>query len=491
MKQRKPNVLFLLADDQRFDTIHALGNSVIQTPNLDRIASMGTAFTKAHIPSGTSGAVCMPSRAMLNTGRTLYHIESNGQTIPKEHTTMGESFLAAGYNSFGTGKWHNGVDGYVKSFNAGENIFFGGMWDHWNVPVNDYMPDGNYENRVYYTNDFTNSNDAVPVRATKINAGKHSSELFSESAAKYIEGYDSDKPFFMYVSYLAPHDPRTMPERFRNLYRPEDMELPENFMTMPQVNFGWSRGRDEMLEQYPRRPEVVKRHLADYYAMISHLDWCVGNILDALEKKNLLKDTIVVFCGDNGLSVGQHGLMGKQSLYEHSIRVPLLMSGPGINQGAVCDKYVYLLDIFPTLCGLCGLPTPASVEGKSFQSLLQGGNTPIREDLYFGFQAKIRGVKDARYKLLEYRTENVKLTQLFDLEKDPLELCNLFDIDGYDELTERLRKRLFELRDEWEDETHKQGKLFWDVYRGYEAAAIANPANPKGINRSPLAFITK
>ncbi len=488
--KKKPNVLFLVTDDQRFDTIHALGNGVIRTPNLDRLAASGTAFTSAHIPGGTSGAICMPSRAMIHTGRTLFHLDGNGQEIPREHMTLGESFLKAGYNCCGIGKWHNGVDGYARSFNSGENIFFGGMWDHWNVPVNDYSPDGRYEERINYTASFTCSNEVVSVRAQKINAGKHSSELFSESAIRYIEGYDSDKPFFLYVAFLAPHDPRTMPERFRTMYDPRAIELPGNFMPMPQVNFGWSLGRDETLEAYPRRPDAVRRHIADYFAMISHLDWCVGNILEALEKRGMLDDTIVVVCGDNGLAVGKHGLMGKQNLYEHSIRVPLLMRGPGVPADKRSDGYVYLLDIYPSLCDLCGLPVPDSVEGRSFVPLLHDGLATIRDDLYLAFQARIRGVKDGRYKLLEYRTENVKTTQLFDLETDPLELNNFFDIDGYEEIVARLRKRLLELRDEWEDESHKLGKVFWDAWRACEGAVVRNPDGPSGRNRSPRAVVT-
>jgi arylsulfatase A-like enzyme len=432
----------------------------------------------------------MPSRAMIHTSRTLFHLDGNGQEIPRDHVTLGESFLKAGYDCCGIGKWHNGVDGYARSFNSGANIFFGGMWDHWNVPVNDYSPDGRYEQRINYTANFTRSNETVSVRAHRINAGKHSSELFSESAVRYVEEHGGEKPFFLYVAFLAPHDPRTMPERFRAMYDPGDIELPANFVPMPQVNFGWSLGRDETLEAYPRRPDAVRRHVADYFAMISHLDWCIGSILDAMEEKGILDDTIVTLCGDNGLAVGQHGLMGKQNLYEHSIRVPLLMRGPGIPADKRNDSYVYLLDIYPTLCDLCGLPIPASVEGSSLVPLLRGEKASLRTDLYLAFQARIRGVKDARYKLLEYRTENVKATQLFDLESDPLELNNCFDIDGYQEIAVRLRKRLFELRDEWDDESHKFGKLFWDAYRGYEDAVVSNPDGPSGSNRSPQAVVT-
>jgi arylsulfatase A-like enzyme len=261
MSPKKPNVIFMLTDDQRYGTIRALGNNEINTPNMDRLCNMGTAFTRAYIPGGTTGAVCMPSRAMLNSGRSLFHILGNGEDIPGEHITMGENFLANGYRSCGIGKWLNGYKSYARSFDGGADIFFGGMWDHWNVPVNDYHTDGIYEKMIPFAPNFSASGATVEVRAEKINAGVHSSELFTGAAVDYIRNYSDDKPFFMYLAFLAPHDPRTMPEKFRNMYKPENITLPPNFAEMPVVNCGWTKGRDEVLEAYPRQPEKVKQHI--------------------------------------------------------------------------------------------------------------------------------------------------------------------------------------------------------------------------------------
>ena len=142
-KQKKaPNILFLLTDDQRYGTIGALGNPEIQTPNMDRLVRNGTAFLQAHIPGGTASAVCMPSRAMINSGRTLFHLEESGRNIPPHDITLGQCFLNGGYHCVEIGKWHNGVEGFSRSFDDGKHIFFGGMWDHWNVPVNDFKPAG-------------------------------------------------------------------------------------------------------------------------------------------------------------------------------------------------------------------------------------------------------------------------------------------------------------------------------------------------------------
>lgn len=482
--KKKPNVLFLLTDDQRYGTIHALGNEAIQTPNMDRLVHMGTSFVHAHIPGGTASAVCMPSRAMINSGKTVFHLQECGREIPVDHVTMGQCFLENGYHTWETGKWHNGVESFCRSFDGGDNIFFGGMWDHWNVPVNEFDPEKKYESQIYFTPNFgAGTSTTVQVRAEKITAGVHSTDLFSESAIRYIKEYDSEQPFMMYVSFLAPHDPRTMPEQFRTMYDPAKIELPPNFMEMPMVNCGWSnKGRDENTEIYPRRPNEVRQHIADYYAMISHIDWRIGHLLDALEEKGELDNTIIVLAGDNGLAIGQHGLMGKQNIYEHSVQIPLVMCGPGIPQDVVDERYVYLLDVYPTLCELCGLEIPSSVDGLSFAKMFTDKKFVTRPDLYLVFQSRIRGVLDGRYKLIEYRTEDLKLTQLFDLQIDPWERYNFYDIEGYDEITKRLRQRLFELRDQWDDETTLFGQQYWTQWRQYEEAAVKGMGRPKGSN---------
>lgn len=481
MSQKHPNILFLITDDQRYGTIGALGNNEINTPNLDTLVRRGMAFTNAHIPGGTTSAVCMPSRAMLNTGRTLFHLDSCGKTIPASDKTLGECLRGAGYHSIGIGKWHNGVDGYARSFDDGAEIFFGGMWDHWNVPVNDFHANGEYTREINFTPNFTANETPVKVRAERISAGVHSSELFTDAAVEKIKNYSSDAPMFMYLSFLAPHDPRTMPEKYRNMYDPEKITLPPNFAEMPAFSYGWAaRGRDENTEAYPRRPERVRQHIADYYAMISHVDDCIGRVIAALSERGMLEDTIIVMCGDNGLAIGQHGLMGKQNIYEHSIRVPLLISGPGIPAGGISDEPVYLLDIFPTLCDLCGVDIPASVEGRSFAPVIRDGAASAREALYIAFQARIRGVIAGNYKLIEYRSPELKLTQIFDLAADPWERLNLFGAPGYEGLTDMLRREMIRLRDEWDDEANEYGRLYWEQWRRYEAAELDGVPGPMG-----------
>ncbi|MDP6490419.1 MAG: sulfatase-like hydrolase/transferase [Kiritimatiellia bacterium] len=468
----KPNIVFFFTDDQRFDTIHALGNDAIRTPNIDRLVERGTAFTHAHIPSGTSGAVCMPSRAMLHSGRSLFHIDRCGQQIPEEHTTLGQALQGNGYRTFGTGKWHNGRPAFNRSFSDGAEIMFGGMADHWNVPVYHYDPSGEYSTQLPYCVDEFTTKQTRNRGADHINSGVHSSEMVCNAGIDFIRKQDgpstgsgqAKQPFFAYISFLAPHDPRIMPERFHGMYNPDDVELPPNFTGGHPFDNGALRIRDEELAAFPRTPEETREHIADYYAMITHLDHELGRVMQALEEQGILDNTIIVFAGDNGLAVGQHGLFGKQNCYEHSVRVPLIFAGPGIPEGHKTDAYAYLFDIFPTLCGLTGTPVPESVEGKDLIPCMES-DAPLRDTLYFAYTGCQRAVKDHRHKLIEYAVEGRdRQTQLFDLVNDPWELTNLADNPNHADTIDRLRKELFRLRDEWDDQTHELGQTFWSRY---------------------------
>jgi len=462
VETQKPNVVFFFTDDQRFDTIHALGNHEIITPNIDKLVKTGTTFTHAHIPCGTSGAVCMPSRAMLHTGRTLFHIEGAGESIPEEHTTMGEAFRTSGYRTFGTGKWHNGRQSYQRSFTDGDEIFFGGMADHWNVPVYSYDPSGKYDSVCLEVREPFSSNETTERHCDHIHAGKHSSELIADAAISFLRGYDGVDPFFMYISFLAPHDPRTMPKEFLEMYDPDDIELPPNFLGGHPFDNGALHIRDEMLAGFPRTPEETRRHIAEYYAMITHADAQIGRVMQALKDKGVLDNTILVFAGDNGLALGQHGLFGKQNCYDHSVRVPLIFAGPGIPENTRTDAFVYLLDVFPTLCELAGIDTPSSVEGTSLVRAMTDPQETVRDTLYFAYTDLHRAVRDRRYKLIEYVVNGKHtVTQLFDLEDDPWETTNLANRPGKADALNEMRSEMERWRDAWDDCGSKWGQRFW------------------------------
>lgn len=461
---QSPNIVFLLTDDQRFDTIGTLGNSAIRTPNMDQLVRDGTAFTHAFIPGGTCGAVCMPSRAMLHSGRTLFRIYGMGQTIPPEHRTLGETFRAAGYVTFGVGKWHNGVESYHRSFSGGAEIFFGGMADHWNVPVFHYDPTGRYEQRCLYIENPLASNETKERCCDHIHAGRHSTDLVASAGVEFLRSSPRTQPFFLYLSFLAPHDPRSMPHPFRAMYDPDRIELPPNYLPVHPFDNGDLAVRDEKLAGFPRTESEIRCHLAEYYAMISHLDDRIGWVIDAVRARGDLDQTIFVLCGDNGLALGQHGLMGKQNLYESSVRVPLLFCGPGIPRGHRNDALVYLSDVFPTLCDLAGLPVPATVEGRSLVPTMRGEASGYPA-LYLAYRELQRGVRTRQYKLIEYVVNGRRtVTQLFDVAADPWETRNLATDEGRARLLAEMRELLIRMRNEWDDLCTPWGQAFWNGY---------------------------
>ena len=445
----RPNVVFFFTDDQRFDTIRALGNADIHTPTLDALAAEGTAFRNACIMGGSCPAVCMPSRAMLHTGRTLFHIDRQGQDVPADHVLMGEAFRRAGYRTFGTGKWHNGRASFARSFTHGGRIFFGGMSQHYAVPLNPFDPAGQY-----------------PAESIYHERKRHSSDLFAGAACEFLrDGAGDAEPFFAYVSFTAPHDPRDTHERFHAMYDARTLPLPKSFLPEHPFDNGELRVRDERLAFLPRTEECVRRHLADYYAMITHADAAVGRVVEELRRTGTYDNTILVFAGDNGLAVGRHGLMGKQNLYDHSVHVPLLLAGPGVPRGRTRDAFCYLLDVFPTLCELCGLETPATVEGRSLVPALRDPGERLRDTLLFAYKDCQRAVRDERWKLIEYVVDGRRTTQLFDLQADPLEMRDLAADGACAGHVRRLRTELHRWRDELGDTQEHLGAAFWSAWQ--------------------------
>jgi arylsulfatase A-like enzyme len=226
------------------------------------------------------------------------------------------------------------------------------------------------------------------------------------------------------VSFTAPHDPRHPPPPYDTLYDPQKIPTPKSFMPRHPFDNGELVIRDEKLAPFPRTPEIIKRHIAQYYGMITHLDAQIGRILEALKVSGHADDTIILFSSDNGLALGRHGLLGKQNVYEHSSRMPLIFAGPGIPHGR-SDALVYLYDLFPTACDLTGLAIPRGVEGQSLLPIIRGKKQKVRDFVLTAYKDVQRAVREPRWKLIEYHVGGVKTRQLFDLENDPDELKNL------------------------------------------------------------------
>jgi arylsulfatase A-like enzyme len=401
----KPNILILFADDQRADTIGAHGNAHIKTPVIDGLVRDGTSFRRNYVMGGNSGAVCVPSRAMLMTGKTWFAM--NTATLAGEKL-LPELFGENGYTTFGTGKWHNGQPSWLRAFQKGERIMFGGMSDHEKVPVRDLGPDGKLtEQRI---------------------GEKFSTELFADAAIRFLEQHDpaaGAKPFFCYVAFTAPHDPRQPPPGFPADYtsRPP---LPQNFLPqLPFDNGAMTGGRDENLGAWPRTEAMIRDQLAEYYAMVEHMDAQIGRILAVLKTRGLAENTIIVYAADNGLALGSHGLLGKQNVFEHSMLTPLILAGPGVPKGKSTAAFTYLFDLFPTLCELAGVPAPAGVFGESLRPLWDGSKSSLRDTVFLPYIQIQRAVRDERWKLIRY--PKLGFSQLFDLQTDPDETRSVYD----------------------------------------------------------------
>ncbi len=252
-----------------------------------------------------------------------------------------------------------------------------------------------------------------------------SSQRHADAAIEFLRQRDGQRPFYIYLAPPVPHDPRIAPQPFMAMYDPDKIPLPAAFLPLHPWDNGDMAVRDEQLAPWPRTPENTQRQLADYYACVTCLDHHVGRIFDALRERGQLDNTIVVFSGDNGLALGEHGLFGKQNLYEFGgMHVPLVMAGPGIPQGK-SDALVYLMDLFPTFCDFAGATVPAGVEGHSLKPIVEGRQDKVRDVLYTAYQNCQRAIRNDRWKLIRYPL--VDKTQLFDLRSDPHELNNLAD----------------------------------------------------------------
>ena len=435
-----PNVLILLTDDQRHDTVHALGNQLIQTPNIDRLAYAGTSFSQAACQGGLSGALCVTSRAALMTGRTINHLDG-ADTIPVDFTTLPELLRQAGYVTFATGKWHNDRASHVRVFDYADNIFFGGMH---------FPEDGGHEHPLLYHFDPTGQ---YPPEA-QFHGDKFSSVMYADAAIAFLKTRQTEgRPFFAYVAFTSPHDPRTPPPPFDTMYDPGQTPLPDNFLTEHPFDNGELHNRDEDLLPLPRDPDQVRKEIAAYYGMISEVDAEIGRILDTLVEQKLLDRTLIIYAGDNGLALGSHGLLGKQNVYDDSMRVPMIIAGPGIAANLVDDRFVYLHDLLATVAALLGLDAPASSEGNVVLGALAA---PPRQSAYHQYRDIHRGLRTAdRWKTIGYRlTTNgsqFDRMQLYNLGVDPSEINDLSTVAGYQDKFDELQSLLARERARYDD----------------------------------------
>ncbi len=414
----RPNVLFLFADDQRADTLGALGNPNLRTPNLDRLCAQGLAFTRAYMQGGWHGATCVPSRAMLLSGQSLFHTD---EKLLRDESWP-EAFARAGYATFAAGKWHNGEASVKKCFQRGRGLFLGGMSAN---PLSDSV------------RDLDHGQLSAPRHVEK-----HLCAVSADEAVRFLQEPRAG-PFFCYVAFDAPHDPHIVPPDFPVKYDPEQIPLPVNFLPRHPFDNGGMEVRDERLLPWPRSPAAVKAMLADYYRYITFLDSQVGRLLDTLAALPAATNTVVVFSADSGVARGSHGLIGKQNLYEYdSVRVPLVVAGPGIPAGRITAALCYLYDVMPSLGAFCGVAPPARSEGLDLSALLRGESQTGRAALVFAYRDVQRALATSDWKLIRY--PKAHRIQLFDLRTDPYEIHNLANGREYAATLARLTAQLRE-----------------------------------------------
>lgn len=444
-EKSRPNVLFLFADDFCFEALGYLGLNDIETPNLDRLARRGTTFTHAYNMGSFSGAVCVASRAMLVSGRSVWRAEAIFKTMDRLREAgqlWPQRMAAAGYDTYMTGKWH--IQAKVElAFGTTRHVRGG-------------MP-GTVE--TSYNRPRAGQKDAWSATDRSLGGywegGKHWSEVGADDAIDYLrQAKERTKPFFMYIAFNAPHDPRQSPQEYLDKYPLSRMRLPENFL--PEYPYKDLIGcgptqRDERLGPFPRTPEAVKTQRREYYAIISHLDAQIGRVLDELERSGQADNTWIFFSADHGLSLGQHGLFGKQNLYDASVRVPFIAVGPGAKQGEQIDAAIYLQDVMPTALELAGVAKPAEVEFHSLLPLLSGEKKASNYPAVYGGYLKLqRAVTLDGWKLIVY--PEAKVARLYHVAEDPLEMRDLAGEAGQRGTKQRLFKRLVELQKQFGDE---------------------------------------
>lgn len=411
-KIKRPNFLFVLVDDQSpFDLQTYDPNSILETPNIDRLAQEGIVFDQARNMGSMNGAVCTPSRHMIMSSRTVWNLppsalfQKQKDPHPLDEQTLGAVFNRAGYKTMRTCKKGNSYPGANRQFTV----------------VKDATKRGGTE---------------------KSGSAWHSKQVL-EYLSERMTTKEED-PFFIYFGFSHPHDTRNgtpeLLEKYGAVNHKDKEKVPElneqqpvlqdNYLEVHPFFHGHPNLRDEERVKgvWKRRDEnTVRNELGREYACSENIDIQLGKVLDCLEEMGELDNTYIVYTSDHGMSIGRHGLMGKQNLYEHTWKVPFIVKGPGIEAGKRVDSNIYLLDVLPTFCDLAGIEAPETVQGKSFKSVLEGEQNLIREVMYGvyagGTKPGMRAVKKGDWKLIKYDMMNgdVRETQLFNLKENPNE----------------------------------------------------------------------
>ncbi len=443
--EQRPNILLLISDDQCYESMRYLGNDELHTPHLDQLAKNGLVFTHAYNMGSWSGAVCMPSRAMLNTGRFLWNTQTVDNNLAAEQAAnrlWATQLQTAGYRTYMAGKWHVRLD--AASLFDVTGVVRPGMPN--------VVPQGHPHAYNRPRQDVEDTWDpADPDEGGFWQGGQHWSESLADEAIGFLADADEhEQPFFMYIAFNAPHDPRQAPREYLERYPAEEMRVPVNFLNAYPYRdpIGCPhRLRDEFLAPMPRTQHAVQVHRSEYYAIVNHMDSQIGRILEALQASGHADNTWVFFTSDHGLAVGQHGLLGKQNMYDHSIRVPFLVAGPGVPAGQHLSEPIYYQDIMPTALELAGAQPHEAVDFQSLLPIIRGEQPSRYPSIYTAYRNHQRAVTQDGWKLIAY--PQVPLLRLYHLAEDPHECHDLADEPEH---AQRIRNLFAELR-RWQQET--------------------------------------
>lgn len=425
---RPPNVLFIIADDMNND-LGTYGHPIVQSPNLDRLAERGVRFDRAYVQL----PLCSPSRSSLLTGMRpdsvrIYDLKTHFRETVPDVITLPQLFRRNEYFTARVGKvFHMGVPSEIGTSGLDDPA-------SWDEVVNPIGRDKQDEQSI--TNE-TPKRGLGSALAWRIDPGPDEEQTDGKVATEAIRLLEEnrDRPFFLAVGFFRPHSPYVAPKKYFDLYPLETIPAPadptQDLKDIPEAALwvrppNWGLGDDAM-----------RRATRGYYAAISFTDAQVGRVLDALERLGLEENTIVVFWGDHGYSLGEHGQWMKQNLFEEVARAPFIIAAPGLAAGEATARTVEVLDLYPTLADLAGLPAPERVQGRSLRPLLTTPEapwphaaytqTPRRrgESKFFG-----RSVRTERWRYTEW-DEGRRGVELYDHATDPEERTNLADDPRY------------------------------------------------------------
>ena len=381
----RPDIILIVADDINYSLLLKSN-----CPTLKGLMSSGLNFTNAYNYGGSSGAVCKSSRLMMLYGEPW-------NKFGEEHP-FPEILKNNGYDTFATGKWHSGSELLNTCFNQKNEVFLGGMLNKQSpLSYSKYQTLGNY----------------LP------------GGIFSNSLINYIKSKNNQsKPYFAYIGFTEPHDPLRL---IKECVSGNNASLPINFKKNHPFNFGQTQHRDEKLMKRPLKPKLLKKHLLKYQSMMTYLDKQVGKIMKAITRP-----TVIIFTTDNGICKGNHGLLGKQNLYQESIHIPLFVWSNGLNLHSNTNKMVYLYDIYASILSLAGIQMYYHYSQNLFSN-------QARTNLTFKFKDDITAIISDNYKLIHYLTINKYV--LYQLANDPYELHPL-NLTKYNDIFKTLKALL-------------------------------------------------